>query len=439
MTRQQLLELVREASGHLSRVQTALDHLPPQENLERSKTIRDIEAELKTVADNLTKGECRDAQKGLRKIWGLAGGGQMPDCLAQEPSWLLAACNDTDSLLNKVPELIQSLDDIADWKQGEEKPLLRKVIEGDLKALSDLSDTRTTPNCSPARSFLAIRAMETAIYFLQLDSGKTPPQIEKDKHWVDADLVKDFPGLAKAFGKPDMVYAQRAHIVHVKLSGDDNSSTIEWVQRMFRVCGVLWWSRRMGDSLHQIGLKLKDYAAGIQGRIADEKQKRETALRQTAEQEVRKRDGETAIAAKRMDLALTHPVFLQPDAAVAMCPNAQGAFQLFGKGAASIHWIPATGAMMTMGKIRQKWVALGSESGELGYPTSDMQDLTKAQYAEVLKILCRKQGWWPIHMERDSYGKYAYFQNGGIYWYAEKWRKETGRESVAITKDGKIL
>ncbi len=46
-----------------------------------------------------------------------------------------------------------------------------------------------------------------------------------------------------------------------------------------------------------------------------------------------------------------------------------GAYQVFQGGA--IHWSPATGAHITRGGIKVKWMAQGSENGRLGYPTSN--------------------------------------------------------------------
>jgi uncharacterized protein with LGFP repeats/L,D-peptidoglycan transpeptidase YkuD (ErfK/YbiS/YcfS/YnhG family) len=46
-----------------------------------------------------------------------------------------------------------------------------------------------------------------------------------------------------------------------------------------------------------------------------------------------------------------------------------GAYQSFQRG--SIAWSPSTGARLLTGAIRQKWQQLGSERGPLGYPTSE--------------------------------------------------------------------
>ncbi|HEU5473254.1 MAG TPA: GH25 family lysozyme [Actinophytocola sp.] len=54
-------------------------------------------------------------------------------------------------------------------------------------------------------------------------------------------------------------------------------------------------------------------------------------------------------------------------------PDGIGAYNLFQQG--SIHWTPATGAHEVRGAIFQRWVALGSERGRLGYPTSDEYDV----------------------------------------------------------------
>ncbi|MBG6225097.1 uncharacterized protein with LGFP repeats/peptidoglycan/xylan/chitin deacetylase (PgdA/CDA1 family) [Arthrobacter sp. CAN_A2] len=67
-----------------------------------------------------------------------------------------------------------------------------------------------------------------------------------------------------------------------------------------------------------------------------------------------------------------------------------GVYQTFQGGA--IHWSPATGAYITSGAIKARWVAQGSENGFLGYPTSN-------------EIGGLKNG-----------GSYQTFQNGAIHW-----------------------
>jgi uncharacterized protein with LGFP repeats len=42
-----------------------------------------------------------------------------------------------------------------------------------------------------------------------------------------------------------------------------------------------------------------------------------------------------------------------------------------GSGGASVYWTPRTGAHSVQGLIRNRWAALGWETGALGYPTTD--------------------------------------------------------------------
>jgi hypothetical protein len=58
----------------------------------------------------------------------------------------------------------------------------------------------------------------------------------------------------------------------------------------------------------------------------------------------------------------------------------------------SIYWTPDTGAHEVHGAIREKWVQLGSERSDLGYPTTD-ESITP-----------------------DTIGRYNHFQYGSIYW-----------------------
>jgi uncharacterized protein with LGFP repeats len=71
-------------------------------------------------------------------------------------------------------------------------------------------------------------------------------------------------------------------------------------------------------------------------------------------------------------------------------PDRVGAYNHFKNG--SIYWSPSTGAHEIHGAIRDKWASLGWEAGGLGYPTSDHSAST------------------------DGVGAFSHFQNGSIYW-----------------------
>jgi uncharacterized protein with LGFP repeats len=58
----------------------------------------------------------------------------------------------------------------------------------------------------------------------------------------------------------------------------------------------------------------------------------------------------------------------------------------------SISWSPRTGAHAVQGEIRAKWIELGAEAGELGYPLSDEHDTP------------------------DGVGRRSVFQRGEIWW-----------------------
>jgi uncharacterized protein with LGFP repeats len=70
-------------------------------------------------------------------------------------------------------------------------------------------------------------------------------------------------------------------------------------------------------------------------------------------------------------------------------PDGRGRYNHFEQG--SIYWTPETGAHEVHHLIREKWAALGWETG-LGYPTTD--ELTTP----------------------DTVGRYNHFQTGSIYW-----------------------
>jgi uncharacterized protein with LGFP repeats len=53
-------------------------------------------------------------------------------------------------------------------------------------------------------------------------------------------------------------------------------------------------------------------------------------------------------------------------------PDGTGRFNHFsGSGGASIYWSPTTGAHSVLGPVRDRWAASGWEGGPLGYPTTD--------------------------------------------------------------------
>ncbi|WP_166459704.1 choice-of-anchor D domain-containing protein [Amycolatopsis pithecellobii] len=75
-------------------------------------------------------------------------------------------------------------------------------------------------------------------------------------------------------------------------------------------------------------------------------------------------------------------------------PDGVGKFNHFSRpDGASIYWTPATGAWSIQGQIRDKWAALGWETGPLGYPVTDELGTP------------------------DGIGRYNHFSNdGSIYW-----------------------
>lgn len=74
----------------------------------------------------------------------------------------------------------------------------------------------------------------------------------------------------------------------------------------------------------------------------------------------------------------------------AMTPNGRGRYRSYARG--SIHWSPPTGAHETHGAIRDRWAAVGWETGALGFPASDEQ-------------VCA-----------DGIGRWNDFEHGSIYW-----------------------
>lgn len=74
-------------------------------------------------------------------------------------------------------------------------------------------------------------------------------------------------------------------------------------------------------------------------------------------------------------------------------PDGVGRFNHFSNGG-SIYWTPATGAHHVYGAIRERWSALGWETGYLGYPTTDEMDFPEG-------------------------GRITEFEHGAIYWWPD--------------------
>jgi uncharacterized protein with LGFP repeats len=72
-------------------------------------------------------------------------------------------------------------------------------------------------------------------------------------------------------------------------------------------------------------------------------------------------------------------------------PDGVGRFNLF-TGNAAIYWSPATKAHAVQGQIRDRWGALGWETGALGYPATDEQATA------------------------DGRGRVSTFQGGAVFW-----------------------
>lgn len=80
------------------------------------------------------------------------------------------------------------------------------------------------------------------------------------------------------------------------------------------------------------------------------------------------------------------------DAAIAQKPTSDGTGKFVDLKGGSIYWHPTVGVFEVHGAIREKWRALGSEAGFLGYPVTDQ---------------CATP---------DNKGRYNHFQHGSIYW-----------------------
>nr|WP_281373171.1 SpoIID/LytB domain-containing protein [Kineococcus aurantiacus] len=117
-----------------------------------------------------------------------------------------------------------------------------------------------------------------------------------------------------------------------------------------------------------------------------------------------------------------------------------GAFQQFLGG--SLYWSPATGAHEVRGAIRDRWGALGWETGYLGYPTSDERRLAAGAYATfeggsvywsratgahavrgAIRDAWGRTGWedgvlgYPVTDElKLSGGAFTAFAGGSVYW-----------------------
>jgi uncharacterized protein with LGFP repeats len=58
----------------------------------------------------------------------------------------------------------------------------------------------------------------------------------------------------------------------------------------------------------------------------------------------------------------------------------------------TIAWSPRTGAHTVQGQIRAKWIELGAETGELGYPLSDEHDTPDGSGRRT--VFQRGEIWW---------------------------------------------
>lgn len=65
----------------------------------------------------------------------------------------------------------------------------------------------------------------------------------------------------------------------------------------------------------------------------------------------------------------------------------------------SISWSARTGAHAVQGEIRAKWLELGAETGELGYPLSDEHDTPDGLSRR--SIFQRGEVWWSPHSGVD--------------------------------------
>jgi len=88
-----------------------------------------------------------------------------------------------------------------------------------------------------------------------------------------------------------------------------------------------------------------------------------------------------------------------PTGSVSNLADGVGQFATFQNG--SIYWSQATGARAMLGPIQDLWLARGSTTGPLGYPTRSVSNLADG-------------------------GQYATFQNGSVYWSAS-----TGAHSLS--------
>jgi uncharacterized protein with LGFP repeats len=66
-----------------------------------------------------------------------------------------------------------------------------------------------------------------------------------------------------------------------------------------------------------------------------------------------------------------------------VCRDGRGRYQHFEGG--SIHWHERIGAHETHGAIREHWAWRGWETGPLGYPVSDEEDLTTADLGRLIE------------------------------------------------------
>ena len=125
-------------------------------------------------------------------------------------------------------------------------------------------------------------------------------------------------------------------------------------------------------------------------------------------------------------------------------PRTVGAFNHFERG--SIYWSPASGAHQIGGAIRDRWAALGWESGVLGFPTTNELPTPDGvgrangfqrgsvywtartgahQIGGAIRDRWAALGWeksvlgYPVTDELrtpDGVGRVNHFQNGSVYW-----------------------
>jgi uncharacterized protein with LGFP repeats len=99
-----------------------------------------------------------------------------------------------------------------------------------------------------------------------------------------------------------------------------------------------------------------------------------------------------------------------------IAPDKLGAMRHYANG--SIYWHPSTGAHIVKGAIRQKWAALGWQTGILGYPTTD-EESTPDGIARYNQFQGGTIVWHP---------KLGTFETHGLIW--QKWLKMGGVKGI---------